>query len=95
MAVHILENRIEKRFGVARRILNLVICAERPLRWKEIQSHFSIDVQSETANPKSRLLKTGKQYCGSLVEISRTGEPRPQGPGPDDVLELVHETARM
>ena len=95
MAVHILENRLEKRFGIARRILNLVICAERPLGWKEIQSHFSIDVQSETANPKLRLLKPGKQYCGSLIETSRRGAPGPQGSGSDDVLELVHETARM
>ena len=94
MAVNILENRVEKRFGVARHILNLVICAERPLRWKEIQSHFSIEVQSGTANPKLRLLKPGKQFCGSLIEVSRKGVPSPQGPGPDDVLELVHETAR-
>jgi hypothetical protein len=95
VAIHILESRVEKQFGVARRILNLVICAERPLRWKEIQSYFSIDVQSETANPKSRLLKPGKQYCGSLIDISRKGDSGPQGSGPDDVLELVHETARM
>lgn len=95
VAVHILENPWEKRFGVARRILNLVISAERPLRWKEIQSRFSIQIQSETANPKSRLLKTGKQYCGSLIESTRKDAPRPQGAGPDDVLELVHETARV
>jgi hypothetical protein len=95
VAIHILENRLEKRFGVARRILNLVICAERPLRWREIQSHFSIDVQSGTANPKLRLLKSGKQFCGSLIEInSQKDVPGPQGSGPDDVLELVHDTAR-
>ncbi len=94
VVVHILESQYEKRFGLARRILNLVISAERPLRWKEIQSHFSIDVQSETANPKSRLLKPGKKYCGSLIEISRKDERGPGDSGPDDVLELVHETAR-
>ncbi|KAK4214473.1 hypothetical protein QBC37DRAFT_387130 [Rhypophila decipiens] len=96
VAIHVLENAYEKRYNVARRILNLVICAERLLRWREIRSHFSIDIQSKTANPKSHPRKSAKHYCGSLVEICQKDEHRSQsvGPEPEDVLELVHETAR-
>jgi hypothetical protein len=54
VAVHILEGPDETQTGIARRILDLVICAERPLLWKEIQSHFCIDIQSETADPDFR-----------------------------------------
>ncbi|KAM7217735.1 hypothetical protein V8F06_006869 [Rhypophila decipiens] len=96
VAIHVLENAYEKRYNVARRILNLVVCAERPLRWREIRSHCSIDIQYKTANPKSRPRKSAKHYCGSLVEICQKDEHRSQsvGPEPEDVLELVHETAR-
>ncbi len=91
VAVHILGNPSTNRVRVATRILDLVISAERPLRWKEIQSHISIQIQSQTADPNLRLLETGKQLCGSLIESTRKDAP---GAGPDDVLELVHETAR-
>jgi hypothetical protein len=91
VAVQILEGSDETQTGIARRILDLVICAERPLLWKEIQSHFCIDIQSETADPDFRLLEPCKKYCGSLVEVGRDNTP---GSAPDEFVELVHETAR-
>ncbi|KAK3301860.1 uncharacterized protein B0T15DRAFT_325472 [Chaetomium strumarium] len=61
--------------------------------WKEIQSHLCIDVQSETADPDFRLLDPCKMYCGSLVKVQRNNGLVCLS-GSDDVVELVHETAR-
>jgi hypothetical protein len=91
VTVRILEERQKGQCELARQILDLVICAERPLLWKEIQSRFCIDVVSATADPDFRLLEPCKTYCGSLVEV---GRDRNSGSGPDESVELVHETAR-
>ncbi|KAH6632698.1 hypothetical protein F5144DRAFT_574952 [Chaetomium tenue] len=91
VVVHILEGEDEDQNGLAREILGLVICAERPLMWKEIQSRFCIDIQSETADPDLRLLDPCKKYCGSLVEVGRNDG---RSSGPDDTVNIVHETAR-
>ncbi len=91
MAVRILEEREKSQCELARQILELVICAERPLLWKEIRSRFCIDVQSATADPDERPLDPCKKYCGSLVEVGRHGK---LGSVPDESVELVHETAR-
>jgi hypothetical protein len=69
--VHILDDPDDQQSEVARLILSFVICAERPLLWKEIQSRFCINIQHETADPDFRLLEPCKTYCGSLVEVGR------------------------
>ncbi|KAK4146369.1 uncharacterized protein C8A04DRAFT_9869 [Dichotomopilus funicola] len=95
VAVHILEGPDESQSDLARRILNLVLCAERPLFWKEIQARFCIDVQSETADLDFRLLEPAKKYCGALIEVGQKDLSGSPGSEPDDLVELVHETARM
>ena len=89
VTVRILEENSQRE--LARQILNLVISAERPLLWKEIQSHFCIKIESANANPEFRLLDPCKKFCGSLVEVGRNGS---LGSGPDESVELVQETAR-
>jgi hypothetical protein len=91
VVVQILEGQDEEQNRPARQILGLVMCAERPLMWKEIQSHFCIDIQFETADPDFRLLDPCKKFCGSLVEVGRNDG---LSSGPDDTVTLVHETAR-
>lgn len=95
VVVHILEGPDEQRAEVAKRILGLVVCAERPLMWKEIQSRFCIDLESETADPDFRLLEPCKKYCGSLVEVGRNDEHGSDSSEPDVLVEVVHETARV
>ncbi|KAH6624506.1 hypothetical protein B0J18DRAFT_456785 [Chaetomium sp. MPI-SDFR-AT-0129] len=95
VAVHILEGPDESQSDLARCILNLVLCAERPLFWKEIQARFCIDVQSETADLDFRLLEPAKKYCGALIEVGQKDLSGSPGSEPDDLVELVHETARM
>ena len=68
----------------AARIISWVVCARRPLKWNEIQAIFSTDVESQSVDFSDRLRVTGKDICGSLVDIR-----------PGDIIELVHETARL
>ncbi|KAH6848231.1 hypothetical protein B0I37DRAFT_309598 [Chaetomium sp. MPI-CAGE-AT-0009] len=91
VVIQILEGQDEEQNRLAREILGLVMCAERPLMWKEIQSRFCIDIRSETADPDFRLLEPCKKYCGSLVEV---GQNDGLNSGPDDMVNLVHATAR-
>ncbi|KAK3300618.1 uncharacterized protein B0H64DRAFT_315062, partial [Chaetomium fimeti] len=91
VVIQILEGQDEQQNKLAREILGLVMCAERPLMWKEIQTRFCIEIQSETADPDFRLLEPCKTYCGSLVEVGRYDG---LSSGPDDLVNLVHETAR-
>ncbi|KAK4205537.1 hypothetical protein QBC40DRAFT_36628 [Triangularia verruculosa] len=89
--VHILENPDMAQRDASRRILELVLCAKRPLRWKEIQSHFCVDLKTHTADPDFQLVEPCKHYCSSLVEVFPN---RHSIGGSDDVVEIVHETAR-
>ncbi|KAK5631888.1 hypothetical protein RRF57_007602 [Xylaria bambusicola] len=92
VAVRVFENPIEPERLAAKTILGLVICAERSLMWKEIQSRFCIDVNTETADADHQLLHSCKQLCGSLVEVERSQTAESKY---DDVVELVHHTARV
>ena len=92
VAVRVFENPIEPEGLAAKTILGLIVCAERSLMWKEIQSRFCIDIDTETANVNRQLLDTCKHLCGSLVEIERNQITESES---DDVVELVHHTARV
>lgn len=59
--------------------------------WKELQSRFCIDVDSGTADPDFQLSMSCKSICGSLVELK---EDPASIASSDDVVDLVHETAR-
>jgi len=92
VVVHILDNTNEVERNIANSILGWLICAERSLLWKEVQSLFCIKVEEVTADPDFRLTDSCKHFCGSLVEV---GGGLGLTPGPDGKVELVHETARM
>jgi hypothetical protein len=92
VVVRVFKNPIEPERLAAKTILGLITCAERPLMWKEIQSKFCIDIDTETADANRQLLGTCKHLCGSLVEIKRSHGAESE---PDDVVELVHHTARV
>ncbi|KAK4209150.1 hypothetical protein QBC37DRAFT_378333 [Rhypophila decipiens] len=91
VVICILENPIDEEREAAKRILGLVLSAERPLMWKEIQSHFCIDIDDETADPDFRLQGFCKDFCGSLVEVEHNIKSLS---GADSIVHLVHETAR-
>lgn len=76
----------------ALKILGWVTCAARPLRWREIQSIFCIDVESNTMDyEESRLRVSCKKLCGSLVDVHQVLHGQP---GPDDIVTIVHGSAR-
>lgn len=51
IADRVLERAPERRKEAASRILILVTCAARPLRWREIQCFFCIDAISGSSDP--------------------------------------------
>lgn len=76
----------------ALKILGWVTCAARPLRWREIQSIFCIDVDSNTMDYEEKRIRAScKKLCGSLVDVHQVS---PGQPGPDDIVTIVHGSAR-
>lgn len=66
-------------------LLAWLVCAKRPLEWREIQAAVAIDIEGEAVDFYGRQwMVDAKDLCGSLVE-SRT----------DGSLELVHTTAEL
>jgi hypothetical protein len=58
------------------------VCAQRPLRWREIQGGICIDLDRQHINYDKKLLKSPKQLFSSLVELD-----------PDGHVQLIHKTA--
>lgn len=76
----------------ARKLLGWVACAKRPLRWREIQALFCIDpIQGTVDYTGERLRVTCKELCGALVDVHLVPG---QSPGRDDIVNIVHRTAR-
>ncbi|KAI1196743.1 hypothetical protein F5X97DRAFT_202231 [Nemania serpens] len=92
VAIRAFDNPIEPERDAAQTILGLVICAERPLMWKEIQSRFCINIDTATANADYQMLHSCKYLCGSLVEVEHSQISESEH---DDVVELVHHTAKL
>lgn len=67
-----------------RKILAWLVCAMRPLKWREIQCAVSIDPDLGSFNPDQRLVMQPKDICGSLVEHQSDGS-----------VHLVHTTAKL
>ncbi|CAI7613090.1 unnamed protein product [Penicillium pancosmium] len=66
-------------------LLAWLVCAKRPLEWREIQAAVAIDIEGETVDFHGRQwMVTAKDLCGSLVEIQSDGS-----------LDLVHTTAKF
>jgi hypothetical protein len=76
----------------AKKILGLLVCSERPLRWREIQSRFCIDADEAICDPDDLRADTCKQLCSSLVDTIECD----MFPGvkSEQIITMVHETAR-
>ncbi|KAF5620266.1 heterokaryon incompatibility protein het-E-1 [Fusarium sp. NRRL 52700] len=88
--------RILKRHGPSRqktvkKILGWVICATRPLRWREIQSRFCVDADKVTCNIRNLRRDGCKSICSSLVDVTSCDLfPSVES---EQAVSMVHETA--
>ena len=82
------QNTAAREDGI--KILEWLVSCKRPLKWREIQALFCIDPETATADFEDRLLiPDAKQLCGSLVDAKCSNISKLE-----DVIELVHATAR-
>ncbi|KAJ4393682.1 hypothetical protein N0V93_002897 [Gnomoniopsis smithogilvyi] len=88
----ILEDAPECQRQDALKIIGWIICAARPLHWREIQSIFCTDVEAGDFDyEENRLRVECKKLCGALVDVHL---PHRTQTGPDDIVTIVHGTAR-
>ncbi|KAH8586238.1 hypothetical protein B0O99DRAFT_644911 [Bisporella sp. PMI_857] len=66
-----------------RLVLGWIVCAKRPLRWREIQGALSINLDQQHIDYDKKLLASPKELFGSLVELDSDG-----------TVQLIHATAR-
>ncbi|RSL96842.1 hypothetical protein CDV31_013308 [Fusarium ambrosium] len=90
--IRVLRNPKKAERDAAKQILGMIMCACRPLHWREVQSKFCIDVNKGEADLDRQLVLTCKQLCGSLVDDSYL-EPSFSSTG-EAVVDLVHSTAK-
>ncbi|KAF4989706.1 hypothetical protein FDECE_14621 [Fusarium decemcellulare] len=88
----VLRNPKKTERDAAKQLLGMIMCACRPLRWREIQSKFCIDASKGEVDLDRQLLITCKQLCGSLVEASYL-DPTISSTY-EEVVDLVHSTAK-
>ncbi|KAJ4094512.1 hypothetical protein NW760_012659 [Fusarium oxysporum] len=91
--IRVLRNPNKAERAVAKNIFGMIMCACRPLHWREIQSKFCIDPSKGEADIDRELVMSCKQICGSLVDVSYL-EPSLSSPG-EDIIDLVHTTAKI
>ncbi|RGP67320.1 vegetative incompatibility het-e-1 [Fusarium sporotrichioides] len=75
----------------AKKILGWLVCSERPLRWREIQSRFCIDVERGLCDPDDLRIDSCKQLCSSLVDATDC-EMFPKVES-EQTITMIHETA--
>ncbi|KAF5628959.1 zinc finger C2H2-type integrase DNA-binding protein [Fusarium sp. NRRL 52700] len=69
----------------ALQLLGWLVCAKRPLKWHEIQSLKSINLDQQLVDfARHKFSVSGKDLCGSLVELREDG-----------TLELIHGSAKL
>ncbi|EWG35919.1 hypothetical protein FVEG_00106 [Fusarium verticillioides 7600] len=69
----------------ALQLLGWLACAKRPLKWHEIQSLKSINLDQQLVDfARHKFSVSGKDLCGSLVELREDG-----------TLELIHTSAKV
>ena len=74
-----------EQWKIVRKLLGWIVCAKRPLKWREIQAAVSIDTCRQMFDFHGRKLRSSvEEYCGSLIQVLS-----------DDRIELVHATAKM
>lgn len=92
VAVRIFQDSPPAQREDAAKILGWLACAERLPYWREIQALFCIDPQIGQADYEGERLRLScKQLCGSLVDIHHVKNGQD---GPDDIVKIVHGTAR-
>ncbi|KAG8677696.1 hypothetical protein FPOAC2_03877 [Fusarium poae] len=89
--IRVLRNPNKAESTAAKHILGTIICACRPLHWREIQSKFCIDPLEGEADIDRQLVMSCKQICSSLVEVSYL-EPSSLG---EETVHLVHSSAQV
>lgn len=74
-----------EQWRIACRLFGWMICAKRPLNWREIQAAVSMNTDQQTFKFEDRRLRSDiQEYCGSLIQVS-----------PGYRVELVHAAAKM
>ena len=75
----------------AKHIIEWVLCARRPLKWREVQATFFIDPTCGSADHQGRCVrKSCKSLCGSLVDVQNDST----GVEAESSLHIVHDSAR-
>ncbi|RYP77539.1 hypothetical protein DL771_001112 [Monosporascus sp. 5C6A] len=93
VVARVLDGTARAQKQAAREMLGLIVCAERPLMWREIQSKVCIDLASESADIDLQLSPSScKHFCSSLVEADSTDGLETD---PDSKILLVHDSARI
>ncbi|KAE9374277.1 hypothetical protein N431DRAFT_371745 [Stipitochalara longipes BDJ] len=74
-----------RQWEIVRKLLGWMVCAKRPLKWREIQAAVSIDADEQTIDfDRGKVRGSIEDYCGSLIRVLS-----------GDRVELVHTTAKM
>lgn len=68
VAERVLEKAPESRKRAALQILGLISCAARPLKWREVQCFFCIDVINGSCDPRRRKVGGPKDLCSSFID---------------------------
>ncbi|RYP05725.1 hypothetical protein DL765_009750 [Monosporascus sp. GIB2] len=79
----VFESRADNIVTYLREILGWIVCAKRPLRWREIQAAVSIDLENQRLDYDKEISDSPKGLFASLVELQEDG-----------TVKLVHGTAR-
>ncbi|KAF5588538.1 heterokaryon incompatibility protein het-E-1 [Fusarium subglutinans] len=87
----VLQNNRPSRDTSVKRILGWIICAAKPLRWREIQSRFCIDAEKQICDLDNMRLDSCKRICSSLVDVTNCDMfPNIES---EQFISIVHETA--
>ncbi|KAF5975669.1 hypothetical protein FBULB1_7245 [Fusarium bulbicola] len=87
----ILQNNTPSRDKSVKRIMGWIVCAARPLRWREIQSRFCIDAEQQICDIENARLDSCKRICSSFVDVTDC-ELFPNTES-EQIVTMVHETA--
>ncbi|KAI7765160.1 hypothetical protein LZL87_005873 [Fusarium oxysporum] len=91
IAQRVLKNNRPSRDTSVKRILGWIVCAARPLRWREIQSRFCIDAEKQICDIENVRLDSCKRICSSFVDVTDCELfPRTES---EQIVTMVHETA--
>ncbi|CAP71863.1 uncharacterized protein PODANS_6_7990 [Podospora anserina S mat+] len=87
-------DRSGSKSKTARAILEWLVCSPRPLRWREIQSSFCINLEKQNCDIDRRRVDSCKELCRSLVELNRCEYLKQAASEHEAIVGLVHNTAR-